>query len=241
VGVNRKQEHELGAVLLLHGLALSPRWMILIARDLRKAGFGSILNLGYRRGPDLAQISADLGAKLPQRLPEGVLAGKIPLHCIALSMGGLIMRQLLADGALPAHPGARYVTLGTPHAGARKAIWARKRIPRASRLFLGPCLTDIEPGSAFLTQLQLPPLDRTLTIYSGTGTSRGRSRVLDQDNDGTIEVSSACLPGAQQLFLPDIHHWWISFVPQVRAAAVEFLLNGKVARPSAVPQAGGRG
>ncbi len=209
-------------VLLLHGLALSPWWMRWIGRDLERIGCGPVLNWGYRRGPDLDSACRALSERLRTEFPE-----EAPLlDVVALSTGGLIARRLLVDGALA--PGGRLVTLGTPQRGAAKAAFAVRRLGRAASWIYGANIRDLEPGSAFLDALPPPPAEQMLVIYAGTGKERGKSRLVPGDNDGTVEVSSARVAGAREVFIPHLRHWWLSFSPRVRAAIVAEFQGGRV-------------
>ena len=220
-----------GAVVLVHGLFLSPKWMWPLARDLKRAGFGPIWNLGYGRGPDLSTICARLGEEL--RHKRAAHAPAAPIHAVGLSMGGLILRRLHADGALPAHPAAHYVTLGTPHAGAARAAWGVRRFPRLTRVVYGPTLQELVPGSPFLTDLPQLPIDQLSCVYSGAGTPQGRSRVVPGDDDGVVEVASACVEGATSVLVPAVHHYWISLRRASRAATVQALQAGVARAASA--------
>ena len=219
---------ERGAVVLVHGLFLSPKWMWPLARDLKRAGFGPVWNLGYGRGPDLTTICARLGDELERKRAahDGGRGWQGPVHGLGLSMGGLILRRLHADGFLPPHESAHYVTLGTPHAGAARAAWGTKAMPRLSRFVYGPTLIELVPGSPFLAGLPQLPLERLTCVYSGRGHERGRSRVVPGDDDGVVETSSARVDGAFEAYVPDVHHYWISLRRRTRRAAVDALLRG---------------
>lgn len=220
-----------GAVVLIHGILISPKWMWPLARDLKRAGFGPVWNLGFGRGPDLTTISRRLG----EELQRAASAHDGPIHALGLSMGGLLLRRMHANGALPAHPQAHYVTLGTPHAGAARAAWGVRRFPRLTRVVYGPTLRELVPGSPFLEALPQLPVQQLTSVYAGTGTDEGRSSLLPGDDDGVVETQSAHVDGAHNVLIQGVHHYVLSFRRASRAAAVQALEAG-VARAADAAQ-----
>lgn len=203
-------------VLVLHGIALLPAWNALLARDLRRAGFSPVLNWGYPpRLPSIAAAAEFVAGRLRRRFPDGIPV----LHGVGHSMGGLVLRRLLADGVLP--EGGRLVTLGTPHFGARKAELHADRW--YFRLLFGGAGADLRPRSEFLQSLPLRVGVEILAVAAGTGGAEGMCRAVPGDNDGVVEVESAALPGSRVLFVPGVRHGLLPWSPRVRAAAVAFL------------------
>ncbi|MFQ5748557.1 MAG: hypothetical protein ACE5H3_03765 [Planctomycetota bacterium] len=100
------EEHERRpGILLLPGILLPPLVNALLARDLRRRGFQPVLNWGYSglHPPPVAELARRLGLRLERRFPAGVP----PLHAVGHSLGGLLLRRLWGDGALP--EGGRFV------------------------------------------------------------------------------------------------------------------------------------
>ncbi len=221
-------------VLLLHGIGLHPLLLSLLARDLRRAGFAPVLNWRYpRRSPGIAAVAAGLAARLARHFPEGPPR----LHGVGHSMGGLILRRLLADGALP--PGGRLVTLGTPHRGARKAgVFGNRRLYRL--LFAGAG-QDLRPGSPFLRSLPPEPPGPALAVAGVRGNGRGWSRHVPGDDDGVVGLDETLWPGARTLVVPRVLHSLLPLSPRVRRAVVAFLReDGVGAGPGSEGQAAGR-
>ena len=227
------------AVVLVHGMFLSPKWMWPLARDLKRAGYGPIWNLGYGRGPNLTTICAKLGAEL-EELRAGHNKGKGfdgPVHGVGMSMGGLILRRLYADGHFPDRDDSHFVTLGTPHHGAARAAWGCTARPRYARFVYGPTVFELMPDSDFITNLPQLPLDKLSCVYSGRGDDIGRTKLLPGDDDGTVETSSTCVPGSEPVFVPDVHHYWLSINPRTRKAAVDALIRATGAPAPALASA----
>ena len=202
-------------VLLLHGIGLYPLWNAALARDLRAAGWSPVLNWGYARhtkGIDV--VAARIAERLHRRFPDGVPR----LHAIGHSMGGLVIRKLVADGVLDAE--SRFVFLGTPHGGAQKA----ERFGEAwyYRAVFGGAGQDLRPASEFLRTLPAPPR-HSLAVVGGTGAKFGLSAAVHGDNDGTVEVESARLPGVREYFAPCLHHLMLPLSRPVRRAVCAYL------------------
>ncbi len=88
--------------------------------------------------------AARLAEKLEAWLPEAERTGQ-PVHLIAHSMGGLVVRALLAEGArgtalwrrIMALPNSRFMMLGTPNHGSYEAVrWLTGHNPTQAKLTL---------------------------------------------------------------------------------------------------------
>ncbi len=204
-------------VLLLPGILLPPLVNALLARDLRRRGFRPVLNWGYRglHPPAVAELACRLQRRLERRFPQGAPV----LHAVGHSMGGLVLRRLWANGALPGE--SRFVFLGVPHRGAAKA--ERFGNLRSFRFLFGAAGRDLRPGSAFLRDLPLPPAGRILNVLGGGPDGEGFSRLLPEDDDGTVEASSATLAGVREIRFAGVRHSCLPLHAGVRRVAAAFL------------------
>ncbi|KAA3607221.1 MAG: alpha/beta fold hydrolase [Planctomycetota bacterium] len=205
------------AVLILHGILMSPAWNRPLARDLRRLGYDPVLNWGYlpwRRG-GIEGIAERTCRRLQRRFPDRLP----PLDAVGHSMGGLVLRAMHARGYLPAE--TRLVTLGSPHQGARRAEVFKDH--PLYRLLFGPCGQDLRPCSPFLQSLpdQAPP--NCLNLISGRGDEVGFRTRHQGDNDGVVEVQATEWPGARRLFIPDVRHAWLTLHPRTREAVCTYL------------------
>ncbi|MEZ5628395.1 MAG: hypothetical protein R3E34_12880 [Rhodocyclaceae bacterium] len=88
--------------------------------------------------------AARLAESLAQWLPEMEASGQ-PVHLVAHSMGGLVVRAMIADGGagtavwqrITALPNSRFVMLGTPNLGSHEAVrWLTGCNPTQQKLAL---------------------------------------------------------------------------------------------------------
>lgn len=113
-----------------------------------------------------------------------------PVTLVGHSLGGLVSRwvvQELGVGAVD-----RLITLASPHAGTRTA-----------RLFAGPLIDAIRPGSSVLRRLEASR--ETLGAVRSTAVVAGRDRMV------TPPASAASLPGAEVVWLDHLGHNEILF------------------------------
>lgn len=141
-------------VLLVHGIFCNRAIWWRLRRRLLAAGFGPIVAVNLPRPGAAIDAQIDPVQQALQRLQA--LTPAVPLTVIAHSMGGLVLRGLLARQADA--PIARLVTVGTPHHGSTLA----RLCPT------GGC-RDLRPGSTWLLayddSVWLPPVPAT-SIYS---------------------------------------------------------------------------
>ena len=200
------------SVVLVHRLYMNGWDQRLLAHRLARAGF----RVRIFRYPTLRERPLENGRAL-----AAYAAGAGPVHFVAHSLGGLVVRHALAQADLP--PG-RVVTLGTPHTGSSAAAWLSVR--GWGRPLLGRALDQGLLGGA----PDFPPAWQTGAI---AGTLRlGLGMVIPgipRPNDGTVAVAETALPGcADRLVLP-VSHFGLLVSARVAQAAGHFLDHGRFA------------
>jgi hypothetical protein len=203
--------------VLVHGiLGWKDRWAPM-ADALRCHGF-EVHDVNY---PSTRRRMEDHVAQLA-RVVDG-LAEYEELYFVCHSMGGLLVRRLLAD-----HPDLRVkrvVMIATPNCGALTADLARDLF--AYKMIFGPSGQQLVKGvDAFCQDLPAPPCEFGI-IAGGKGTAQGFNPLLGEDNDGVVEISSCQLDGMGDFLVAPHLHSGIFRAPEVVKATVRFLETGR--------------
>jgi triacylglycerol lipase len=210
-------------VVLLHGLARTPRAMAGLAARLESAGF-AVRNLSYpSRRADLATLAREtLG-------PEFAAAAGRPedarrVHVVTHSMGGILLRQYLHDHGVPSSLG-RVVMLAPPNQGSelvdRLGAWP------LYQALNGPAGVDLgtDPASAPLRLGQWPaPTTAPLLVIAGDFSWNPLlSAWLPGDDDGKVSVARTHLAGESAHVTMPYSHTWLMWRSAVAARCVEHL------------------
>ena len=200
-------------VVLIHGLYTHGLIMEPLARRLRAAGYRAI-TFSY---PSVRRRPADNAKALGKWL--GGLDGP-RVHLLAHSLGGLIVRHLLADCDASLASG-RVVTLGTPHQGS---LVARSLNAHRLRFMLrrsgeGGLLQGMPP---WLGQRELGSIAGTRNIGLGRLVSR-----LPGPADGSVTVAETRLPGMTDHICLPVSHTQMLFSGAVAAQVCHFLATGR--------------
>lgn len=200
-------------IILLHGLGRSRYSMSTMGRALRKAGF-EVRNFGYR---SLRRSITQIASDLHDYLLREKLADQ-PLGFVTHSLGGLVVRQLLASYS-DSHRILRVVMLGPPNQGAAFARLVAQ-VPGVARI-LGPAFRDIAAG-------RLPqhgPTPEIGVIAGGSGT-RGYSPFISGDNDGIVTLDETELPGMKERVVVPGLHSFLMYRSEVQELTIRFLQTG---------------
>ncbi len=198
-------------VMLVHGLYMNRLWMLPMARFLRQRGY-AVHFFGY---PSVIKNIHIQG----QQLAEAILALKQPrVHVVAHSLGGLVIRQALADTfALPI---GRIVTLGTPHQGSQVAV-------KVSRWSVAPLLgaTRHDALIGYLPNWTAPAELASIAGNKSIGLARLVHR-FDEKNDGVVSFEETQLAGQTAHQEVNESHTSMLFSEEVADQVVCFLENG---------------
>ena len=215
---DRAQWHDRGGppVVLLHGLWRGWRAMEPLARALQREGF-STLNLPY---PSTRLPIDDLVALVRPQIEK--IAGGQPVHFITHSLGGILVRALLASD-VPWTTG-HIVMLAPPNCGSEIIDWSRTH-PLLHRL-LGP--TGRALGSDGLPgQLPaLPPEIQAAVIMGKRPTIPFFTKLLDPENDGIVSAAKGRLDGLRAFTVIDADHTFMPMHSEAIRLSVEFLKSG---------------
>ena len=205
------------AVILLHGLGRSDKSVRRLKQHFEKAGYYTIA-MNY---PSL-RASIQQNAEYLHQVIQS-LDGIDKVHLIGFSMGGIVIRQCLAEHDEPRV--GRVVFIGSPNQGAELATllkdwWAFKT-------FVGPAGQELATAPHGLAP-KLPAPACEFGIVAGCrGVDAGYNPLILGDDDGTVSLESTRLPGASDFLTVRAFHQSLLHTPSVFVAAQNFLEQGR--------------
>lgn len=209
-------------VILLHGIAASPRSMRPLECYLTGLGY-NVSNISYPSTKhDLATLADILASMIRDKLAH--TQGRV--HFVGHSMGGLVIRAFLQKYR-PGNLG-KIVMLGTPNHGSEVADLLHSLPFSLYERIYGPAgiqlLTDSPPAMKDLKRQD--GID--LGIIAGTRTLDPLgSYIIGEPNDGRVSVKSTRLEWMTDHLVLPVNH---TFMPRNRRVMTEianFLANGK--------------
>ncbi|MCG8592493.1 MAG: alpha/beta fold hydrolase [Proteobacteria bacterium] len=209
-------------VVLLHGLARSPRAMKGLERRLRAAGY-AVENVGY---PSTRRTPRELVARIDRHVRDCCRDDR-PVHFVTHSLGGVLTRAYLAEERPPNL--GRVVMLSPPNHGSELVdrfgrVWLFAKI-------LGPTASQLGTDPESLPNRIGPP-DYELGIITGNLTLNPVSAwILSGRDDGAVSVESAQLEGMADFLVVRESHTLIRSDPYVGEQVVHFLRHGRFAAP----------
>jgi len=210
------------AVVLLHGVARTPRSLRKMERALQDEGFAT-LNLGYPSRKYPLEMLADRLHDAIAPFAESADA----LHFVTHSMGGLLARLYLAKHRPDRLQ--RVVMLAPPNSGSEVADLLRNIAPY--RAFYGPAGQQLGTTMRQLFE-QLPSIDYSVGIIAGDKTIDPLAShfIVPRPNDGRVSVESTRLHGmADHIVLGATHSGLLTHRDAIKQT-IAFLHDGHFLR-----------
>lgn len=216
-------EPALKTVVLLHGLARRAASMRRMAAALAAGGF-RVCNIAY---PSRRHSIHDLAERFVAPAIERACPDATePIHFVTHSLGGIVVRQLAASGAVRSF--GRVVMLAPPNQGSevvdRLGSWW------LFRAINGPAGTELgtSPDS---TPRRLGPAPFELGIIAGNRSINWiLSRMTPDENDGKVSVARAKLEGMRDFLVVPVPHPFVMRHPIVIEQTLQFLEHGAFKR-----------
>ncbi|MBN2224121.1 MAG: hypothetical protein JW765_05550 [Deltaproteobacteria bacterium] len=217
-------------IVLVHGFMDTRFHLYFMEKQLISEGF-VVINKTYPSVTMSIEECADYLAGVIQHGTENI-EGPYELNFVTHSMGGLVARCYLSRYCPP--QAKRLVMIATPNRGVTKAELAA-RLPLADRV-LGPALMEMAQGKDYLCALCGGAPSITFgVIAGGKGDGEGYSALIPDDDDGTVAVRSAYLPGAADFLLLDHIHNLICFYDDTIRNTRAFIEDGAFLMHTAPP------
>ncbi len=197
-------------VILVHGLGLRPRALAKIARTLHDQGYG-ISHFSY----DSLRVTLTEAADLLYPVYKTAAQTASTVHFVTHSMGGIILRRLLARAALPKL--GKIAMTGPPNQGSVVA----KRLLGHPLLttMVGPAAQELRDPAYLNTICALP--SGPVLVIAGTRSRDLRNPVsllsrtfLTEPSDGTVTIQETHLPQMARFVQVDECHTWLPSHPQ---------------------------
>lgn len=205
------------SVLLLHGIARSPRHMQSLEAALAQSGF-EVINIKY---PSTEHSMEDLVEWLQRHVSDRLPAQATLVHVVGYSMGGLLARAWI-HRYRPERLG-RVVQLAPPNHGSEVADFFKQNW--LFRTFYGPA------GQQLGTQVDLQKLlglvDYELGVLAGNRSIDPISSwLIPGADDGKVSVKSTRVFGMCDHRVLPVQHPFFPSNAEVQRQTLHFLLNG---------------
>ena len=211
-------------VVMIHGIARSTGTFRVLRRALRDTEWNAVA-FGYKSTRGALEDHADALARFLDNLE-----GQETISFVTHSMGGLILRHLLARKRPLQQPRqiGRIVLIAPPNQGSRIADTLKDL--RAYKAFYGPAGQQLIPSSV----AKVPGLsgNEFAVVAGGKGNGKGFNPLLPGDDDGTVAVAETLLDGARDSLLVPAIQARISNNPITVRATISFLRHGYLQEPS---------
>ncbi len=212
------------AVILVHGLARTPRSMKPLAEHLKQHGYQPHLLSYPSRKADIATLSKE---HLEPMVAELQQSGVTKIHFVTHSMGGILVRDLLARHPLP-ELGA-VVMLAPPNQGSQ--IVDKIGHWKAFSYINGPAGNQLGTNKLGIIH-QLPSPHFPLCIIAGDRSINPiNSQMIPGKDDGKVSIENTKLEGMHQHIVLHRTHPMIMRAPETFQHTLAFLqLHASAAR-----------
>ncbi len=215
-------------VLTLHGIGRTRHSMADVASAVYGATKTPVYQLGYPSTREAIPDSARSLARVVRHLD-----GVEEIDIVAFSMGNLVTRHWLGDllaanEANVAGPKLRrYVMIGPPNNGAVRAnLWAGSQVGDLFRFVMGDAGQQLGPRFGEIKDRLVIPNCEFGIIAGGKGDGEGWHAGVPGDDDGTVAVEEAMLPGASDFAVVPLRHSAMLTAPQSLEMTCRFLQQG---------------
>jgi len=213
-------------VVLLHGLARSARSMSTMEESLIEAGY-LVANVNYPSRKNTVEHLATVAVTEGLRYCRSNSATSI--HFVTHSMGGILVRQYVADNDLPEI--GNVVTLGPPNQ-VSEVVDHLRNIPGFSFLN-GPAGAQLGTGKDGITK-SLGRVNFSLGVIAGTKSVNWiLSSYLPNPNDGKVSVASTQVEGMASFITLPVSHTFMMQNKTVIEETIYFLQHGRFLSGSA--------
>ena len=206
-------------IVFLHGLGRTWLSMAWLANKARQRGY-AVINHGYRsRRHSIEEHARQL------RVVVGAISGAGPIHFITHSLGGIIVRAMLADrSAWPERLG-RTVMLSPPNQGSELVDFLGGSTVYQS--VLGPSGRELGTR-AESTPNRLGRVEFEVGVITGDRSIGPLSgRIFAGATDGKVSVERAQVEGMKDFRVVRRSHTFIMYASEVADAAFYFLEHGR--------------
>jgi pimeloyl-ACP methyl ester carboxylesterase len=205
-------------IVFLHGLGRTWLSMAWLASQARGRGF-AVINHGYRsRRHSIEQHAEQL------RVVVGAVSGHGRIHFITHSLGGIVVRAMLADRSRWPERLGRVVMLSPPNQGSELVDFLAGNPIYHS--VLGPAAGELGT-SRESTPNRLGPAQFEVGVITGDRSFEPLSRrIFPGRTDGKVSVARAQVEGMRDFRVVSRSHTFIMYGADVAEAAFHFLEHG---------------
>ncbi|MGE0086474.1 MAG: esterase/lipase family protein [Desulfococcaceae bacterium] len=207
-------------VILLHGLARTPRSMKKLEKHLSDKGY-NVINAGY---PSTSETVKTLAEKY---IPDAITACEKfqpeKIHFVTHSLGGILVRQYLQNQNLP--EGSRIVMLSPPNKGSELADYLKGL--RFYKWLNGPAGQELGTDPRSVPNM-LKPVNAEIGVITGNRSFNPLySQLISGQDDGKVSAERAKMKEMRDFIVIPATHTFIMNHPQAMIQILSFLEKGK--------------